>query len=98
MRNQKQTEILQKHIKATIYIESTHILISDSYLKQVERDCTAGNPGRHRGGLRNLTGRKLEPKKVVYVLSILDKEISKFSMKKLFYTYFSVYFCMQIDY
>ena len=59
MRNQKQTEILQKHIKATIYIESTQILISDSYLKQVERDRTAGNPGRHRGGVHNLTGRKL---------------------------------------
>ena len=59
MRNQKQTEILQKHIKATIYIETTQILISDSYLKKVERDRTAGNPGRHRGGVHNLTGRKL---------------------------------------
>ena len=48
MRNQKQTEILQKHIKATIYIESTQILIFDSYLKQVEWERTSDNPGRHQ--------------------------------------------------
>ena len=60
MRNQKQTETLQKHIKVTIYIESTQILIFDSYLKQVERERTSGNPGRHRGGVHNLTRRALD--------------------------------------
>ena len=59
MQNQKQTETLQKHIKVTIYIESIQILIFDSYLKQVERERTSGNPGRHRG-VHNPTARALE--------------------------------------
>ena len=49
MRNQN----TQKHVKATIY---TQILNFDSNLKQVERERTSGNPGRHRGGVDNLTG------------------------------------------
>ena len=48
---------LQKHVKATIY---TQILIFDIYLKQVERDRTSGNPGRHRGDVQTLAGRRLE--------------------------------------
>ena len=52
----KQTETLQKCVKATIY---TQILIFDSYLKQVELERTSGNTGRHRGEVHILAGRLL---------------------------------------
>ena len=51
---------MQKHVKATVYVENTQILIFGSYLKQVEREHTSGNQGRHRGEVHNLTGREQE--------------------------------------
>ena len=54
MRNQKQTETLQKHLNATIYVENTQILIYGNYLKQVGRERTSGNLGRYHRELHNL--------------------------------------------
>ena len=46
-------------MKATIYVENTQIVIFGNYLKQVGRERTSGNPGRHHREVHNLAGRLL---------------------------------------
>ena len=53
----KQTETLEKQVKATVYVENTQIPISGNYLKQVGRERTSGNPGRHHREVHNIAGR-----------------------------------------